>query len=193
MKDNRKVLYGLVALALLLSVVGISVGFASMSTELTINGTTEVVPATWKIKFQNISNATITGAAEVTTAPTIQSDTHIGDYEVKLTKPGDSVVYTFEVANTGSINAALDSYTFATPTITGTGDTAAADAAIVQENLVYTLTYDDDTAIQVNDVLNKESTRVLKLTVAYKADATTLPANTVTISGMDVTFVYGQK
>ena len=193
MKDNRKVLYGLVALALLLSVVGISVGFASMSTELTINGTTEVVPATWKIKFQNISNATITGAAEVTTAPTIQSDTHIGDYEVKLTKPGDSVVYTFEVANTGSINAALDSYTFATPTITGTGETADADATIVRNNLVYTLTYDDDTAIQVNDALNKESTRTLKLTVAYKADATTLPANTVTISGMDVTFVYGQK
>ena len=149
-----------------------------------------VVP---NITVNNKATVLGTGDAEVTTEPTIQSDTHIGDYEIKLTKPGDSVVYTFEVANTGSIDAALDSYTFATPTITGTGDTAAADATIVQSNLVYTLTYEDGTAIQVNDALNKESTRTLKLTVADQADADTLPANTVTISDMDVTFVYGQK
>ena len=194
MKDNKKVLYGLVALALVLSVVGISIGFAAMSTDLTINGSAEVVPASWNIKFKDLSSPTITGDAEVTTAPTITSDTHIGNYAVKLTKPGDSVTYTFKVANDGTIDAKLTDFIKATPTFTGTGATASADATIVQNNFVYTVTYSDDTAITKNtDELDAESYKTVKLVVGYKADATELPTNTVTISGLDVTFTYGQK
>lgn len=194
MKDNKKVLYGLVALALVLSVVGISIGFAAMSTDLTINGSAEVVPASWDIKFKDLSSPTITGDAEVTTAPTITSDTHIGNYAVKLTKPGDSVTYTFKVANDGTIDAVLTDFIKATPTFTGTGATAAADATIVQNNFVYTITYSDDTAITKDtDELDAESYKTVKLVVGYKDDATALPTNTVTISGLDVTFTYGQK
>ena len=194
MKENKKVLYGLVALALVLSVVGISIGFAAMSTDLTINGSAEVVPSSWDIKFKDLSSPTITGNAEVTTAPTITSDTHIGNYAVKLTKPGDSVTYTFKVANDGTIDAKLTDFIKATPTFTGTGATAAADATIVENNFVYTITYSDDTAITKNtDELDAESYKTVKLVVGYKADATELPTNTVTISGLDVTFTYGQK
>ena len=193
MKDNKKFLYILVALALLLSVVGITVGFAAMSTELTINGSANVVPATWKIQFEDLSSANISGGASVTTAPTIQSDTHIGDYEVVLTKPGDSIEYTFKVANNGTIDAKLDTYTFATPVITGTGATATADAATVQSNLIYTLTYEDGTPIAQGDLLEKNTSKTLKLTVGYNSTASAIPASAVTISGMDVTFVYGQK
>lgn len=194
MKDNKKVLYGLVALALVLSVVGISIGFAAMSTDLTINGSAEVVPASWDIKFKDLSSPTIAGDAEVTTAPTITSDTHIGNYAVKLTKPGDSVTYTFKVANDGTIDAKLTDFIKATPTFTGTGATASADATIVQNNFEYTVTYSDDTAITKNtDELDAESYKTVKLVVGYKADATELPTNTVTISGLDVTFTYGQK
>lgn len=193
MKENKKTLYSFVALSLVLSVIGISVGFAAMSTELNLNGSASVVPATWKIKFNNLSSPAITGAATVVTAPTITSDTHIGNYEVQLSKPGDEVVYTFDVVNDGSIDAELSTYTFATPTITGTGTSAATDEATVTSNLVYTLTYADGSAIGVNDVLNHGDTASLKLTVGYSATATALPVNTVTITGMDVTFVYGQK
>ena len=194
MKDNKKVLYGLVALALVLSVVGISIGFAAMSTDLTINGSAEVVPASWDIKFKDLSSPTITGDAEVTTAPTITSDTHIGNYAVKLTKPGDSVTYTFKVANDGTIDAKLTDFIKATPTLTGTGSTAAADATIVQNNFVYTITYSDDTAITKNtDELDAGDYKTVKLVVGYKDDASALPTNTVTISGLDVTFTYGQK
>ena len=193
MKDNRKALYGLVALALVLSVVGISIGFASMSQDLTISGTTEVVPATWNIKFKEVSQPTLNGGATVVTAPTIQGDTHLGNYKVRLTKPGDSVTYTFKVANEGSIDAKLTSLVKATPTFTGTGDTAAADATIVQNNLVYTLTYSDDSAIQVNDAIAAAGERTLKLVVAYNPEAQDLPTAAVTVSGMDITLTYGQN
>lgn len=193
MKDNKKALYYFVSLALVLSIIGISVGFAAMSTELKVQGAANVVPASWKIKFNNLSSPVISGAAKVVKAPTIQSDTHIGDYEVELTKPGDTVVYTFDVVNSGTLDAELSTYTFQEPTITGTGATAEADAAIVKNNLVYTLTYADGSAINQGDVLAKDATASLKLTVGYKSEANTLPTGSVSISNMDVTFVYGQK
>ena len=193
MKDNKKVLYVLVVLALILSVAGIAVGFASMSQELNINGQAEVTPASWKIVFKNLSSAAIVGDAEEIAQPQLATATHISGYDVKLTKPGDSVTYTFDVVNEGSLDASLTTYTFATPTFTGTGDTAAADAAIAQANVEYTLTYYDGTAIGVNDTLDAGETKKLKLTVAYKSSADTLPTDKVEISGMDVTFVYTQS
>ena len=193
MKENKKTLYSCVALALVLSVIGISVGFAAMSTELNLNGSASVVPASWKIKFNNLSSPTITGSATVVTAPTITSDTHIGNYDIQLTKPGDSVVYTFKVANEGTIDAELGTYTKAAPTFTGTGATAAADQDIVYNNFIYTLTYADGTAIQTTDTLLKNTEKTLKLTVAYDENATELPTNPVEITGMDVTFIYEQK
>ena len=192
MKNNRKVLYGLVALALLLSVVGISIGFAAMSQELEINGVAEVAPATWKIKFKDITTPTTTGDAVVTSEPNLASDTHINNYDFQLTKPGDSVTFTFKVANEGTIDAELGTYTKAAPTFTGTGTTAAADQDIVYNNFIYTLTYADGTAIGVGDTLPKNSSKSLKLTVAYPSTAEALPENQVNITGMDVTFVYSQ-
>lgn len=193
MKDGKKTLYYFIALSLVLSLVGISVGFAAMSSQLNVNGTANVVPASWKVKFDNLSSPTITGSAEVVQAPTIESDTHIGNYEVKLTKPGDEIVYTFDIVNEGTLDAELSTYTFTQPTITGTGDKATEDAAIVSKNLVYTLTYADGSAINQNDELDKAETKSLKLTIGYKSDATELPAKTVSVSNMDVTFVYAQK
>jgi len=194
MKDNRKVLYGLVALALVLSVVGISVGFASMSQDLTISGTTEVVPATWKIKFADLSSPTIAGTATVEEPPVITGDTHIGDYEIKLAKPGDSVTYTFKVVNQGTIDAKLTSLVKAVPTFTASGtNNAASDTTTVQSNLVYTLTYSDDSAISVDDELDANDSVTLKLVVGYNANATALPQDSVTISGMDITLTYGQQ
>ena len=194
MKDSKKILYGLVALALVLSVTGISVGFATLRSTLEIEGTTVVNPSTWKIKFQNLSAPVIVGTAEVTDAPEITGDTHLGDYGVTLKKPGDSVTYTFEVANTGDIDAELSTYTKATPTVTATGENNGEnDASIVSNNLIYTLTYNNGTAIEVGNELAHGGTAKLKLTVAYNPAATEIPQDEVTISDMDVTFIYSQK
>lgn len=194
MKDNKKTLYILVAFALILSIVGISIGFAAMSQNLTISGTAEVVPATWKIKFANLSSATVAGDAEVTTPPTIQGDTHIGNFAVKLTAPGDSVTYTFDVVNDGTIDAKLTSLVKATPTFTASGTANASnDTTVVQNNLVYDLTYSDGTTIADDDELDAHDSVTLKLVVGYNTNATTLPKDKVSVTGMDITLTYGQK
>ena len=85
MKANKKVLQIVSMVVLFLAVVGISIGFAMMSTQLSITGTVKVVPATWDIKFlQNYSFSDNDTDAEETDTPTI-TDTTITGYEVTLT------------------------------------------------------------------------------------------------------------
>jgi len=179
--------------ALVIAIIGLSIGFAAMSTTLQIQGTAQMNPATWEIRFENLSAPVITGDATVTTAPVL-SDTTIQTFAVTLTKPGDSVTYTFDVTNAGSINALLGTFTkAANPTCTGTGAAATADAAIVCGNLIYTLTYTGGAAVGANDTLLAGQTRNMTLRIEYSATATQLPQALVNISNMGITLLYVQN
>lgn len=181
---------------LIVSSVAITIGYASFSQILTINGEATVEKSTWKIGFENLSSAILVGTAEEVTHPSISSGgTDIGSYNVNFTTPGDSVSYTFDVVNSGTFDAKLSSITIPVPVCTGSGDNAAADAANVCNHLVYTLTYSDGTVINENDTLNKQASRSLKLTLIYKDDITAseLPNNDVSISNLSISMYYSQS
>ncbi len=194
MEKERKIKVLMIA-AICISVVALGVGFAAFSTNLTINGTGKVTASSWKVKFQNLVEVSKTGTATEVTAPTINTnDTNIGDYDVTFTTPGDSISYTFDVKNAGTFDAELTSITIPTPTCTGTGATAEADATKVCDNLTYTLTYADGTALAVGDTLAKDEVKNLKLTLTYSAATTAeqLPANDVQIGNLAISIIYGQ-
>lgn len=178
--------------ALLLSVIGISIGYSAMSTILNINGTATMNTAKWSIKFANLSDPVVKGNAEVLTAPQL-SDTSIKTYKVKLTKPGDSVTYTFDVINgSDDMNAILGTFTKPNPVCTGSGDNSETDASTVCSNLVYTLKYaDSETEVKQNDTLDATKTKNMILTIGY--DGNTLPTNDVQITGLDITMIYNQN
>lgn len=181
---------------LIVSSVAITIGYASFSQILTINGEATVEKSTWKIGFENLSSAILVGTAEEVTHPSISSGgTDIGSYNVNFTTPGDSVSYTFDVVNSGTFDAKLSSITIPVPVCTGSGDNAAADAANVCNHLVYALTYSDGTVINENDTLNKQTSRSLKLTLIYKDDITAseLPNNDVSISNLSISMYYSQS
>ena len=189
----------LATVALIVAVLGLTVAFAAMSTTLTINGTAEVNTASWDIHFENLSSAVTTGDATETTAPTIQTgadskpNTKIGDFKIQLTKPGDSVTYTFDVVNDGTIDAKLGTLTMGTPQCTSNAEpTVENDATIVCDGLTYELTYTDGGApVAQDDTLNKGETKNLTLKLAFDGDA--LPTDDVAISGLDITMIYNQK
>lgn len=198
---KRKVI---VIVALLVIIMGVSVAYAAMSTTLNINGTANVVPATWDIHFENLAPAVTTGDATDTKdgvpVPTISDDTlTISDFDVTLTKPGDSVVYTFDIVNNGTLDAKLSTLTMPlTTALTYVGNNAdatqkAADEAIVKSNLEYTLTYAGGTAIVPGtDELAHGATASMVLTISYPLTASTIPLSDVQISGMNIQFVYDQ-
>ena len=102
MQYRRTAFKSLFLIVLLVSVFGLGIAYALLSTTLTISGTTSVSAATWDIHFSNL-NASSTGDATYT-LPQFTSTTALTDYEIVLTKPGDSVTFTFDIVNAGTIS-----------------------------------------------------------------------------------------
>lgn len=191
-KNAKVVMVG----AIIAMIVIVGVGFALFSENLSINGSGKVTASSWKVKFTNLSSATLVGKAQEVVTPTISDeDTHIGDYSVTFTNPGDSISYTFDVKNEGTFDAKVSSIVVNTPSCTGTGANATTDAANVCKNLTYTLTYADGSAIAAEDTLAAGATKSMKLVLTYSTSITAseLPTNDVQISNLDATIVYSQN
>ena len=178
-------------LVLVFCISGLSIAFALLSTTLSINGSAVVEAAVWDVKFANLS-ATKTGDASYS-LPQLSSTT-LSNYEIILTQPGDSVTFTFDIVNEGTVNAVLSSFVKGTPSCSGVrgSTTGTVDSTIVCNNLTYSLTYADGTAVSSDDLLNMSSTEKVKLTLSYNSNAQQVPSNDVMISNLDITMVYVQ-
>lgn len=201
-KKNRKV--GIViVLILIISIITLSVVYATLSATLTIDGIGTVNASNWDISFKNstiYSNST-TGAATYTT-PTIEGTT-ISNYSVSLSKPGDSVTLYFDIKNEGDFNAEIALIINDTPVCTSkTGN--ESDASLVCDNLDVKLKYATNAEIIIGDVLNIDSytcenqttigyeETTLKLTITLNSNMTSVPGSEVTISNLKHTIIYVQ-
>ena len=93
-------------IVLVVMVLGLTVAFAALSQTLTINGSATVNTASWDIHFENLTLSEKTGTAEVSGTPSL-TGTVISGIDVSLNKPGDKIVYEFDLVNNGSIEAKL--------------------------------------------------------------------------------------
>ena len=193
--NNGKII---AVIALVLAVVGLSIGFAALQTRLEINGTAEVTGGkTWDVKFVDSSLKVDKVGSAQSTDPTVSATT-IKDYKVTLAKPGDKVSYYFQVTNAGSFDAKLSSsFALPTPTCTGTGENAETDAANVCKHLVYNVSSTGGITSWSelpNLVIAKGESRAFTISLYYKLTATDaeLPKGDVTISNLGFTMVYTQ-
>ena len=209
-KDNSKI--SLITL-LIVSCVALSIGYSALSTTLKINGVANVDGMSFKIEFQNLSEASLTGNAVKITDPVIsENKTELKSYNVNFLEPGDSISYTFQIANNGTINAKLSEIVKDTISCEGygNGEQATKDATNVCANLEYSLKYaneeehyDDNGSPQnfssypeVNDVLNAGDVKDMILTLKYKSpvDGVTIeePQDDVSISSLGINLTYSQ-
>lgn len=183
--------------ALLIAVVGLTVGYAAYSSTLTINGTANVDPASWKVNFGyktgNSLTGTIKGHATETTAPTL-ADTTISGFDVTLKAPGDSVTYNFLIKNSGTLNARLANFTMGTLTCApnASGSISQEDATELCGELKYTLTYADDSTITTGTPLNSNDSKELKLKLEWPSASTLSVSDDVKVTIGETTFVYEQ-
>lgn len=84
----------------------ITIGFAALSTTLSINGTTKIKGNTWDIHFENVRFADSNNVdADL---PVINpSDPTKVDFDVTLSKPGDVFSFYVDIKNDGSVDAKL--------------------------------------------------------------------------------------
>lgn len=157
MKSNKKnILIG----ALLVAVVAMSVGYAALAQQLTINGSASFQDATWNIAFKEITaDATKTEGATEVTEPTIVGTS--ASFDVKLAYPGAKATYTIKVKNEGSINAVLED-------ITGVDEANNAEPTAIK----YTVE-----GIAANDTLNSGTEKEFTVTVEW-LDSDSIPSTT---------------
>ena len=184
--------------ALLIAVVGLTVGYAAYSSTLTINGTATVDPASWKVNFgykdgTTSLTGTIKGHATETTAPTL-ADTTISGFDVTLKAPGDSVTYNFLIKNSGTLNAELASFTMGTLTCApnASGSISQEDATKLCGELKYTLAYADGSTITTGTTLNATDSKELELKLEWPSASTLSVSDDVKVTIGATTFVYEQ-
>ena len=198
--------------ALLVAVLGLTVAFAALSQTLTINGSAAVDAASWDIHFEKTSGkeTEVKGAARFT-EPTLNGTT-IENFSATLTKPGDSVIYYFDIVNKGTIDAVVSSYNFPNAfkdcmaninkysycinfDFTDDGNINVFDKSTYIALFNYYLAYaDTDESVTQGDTLNAGETKHMKLVIEYKDTATELPENNLTLTSSDpITITYEQK
>ena len=161
---------------LLLLVVGLSVGYALLRTNLTINGTSKIKGNTWDIHFENL-NVT-DGSVELSTedsAATIGSNTTEVSYTVTLNQPGDYYEFTVDAVNAGSIDGMVESVT-----------SKLNDAVIttLPAYLDYSVSYSDGVEILPNQYLKAGETETYKVRIEFKKDISSsdLPTSVQTLT-----------
>ena len=194
----QNVLLGVLAVGL----IGITVAYAALTQQLTINGTAKVASTKWDVHFANLSAGAATGYASTdgkTLAIAGDKSTSIEGNLGTLRAPGDTITYTFDIANAGDINAVIDSVTGG-QSVTCTSTTQSVADAVCKE-LTYSIKYTDGatTTIAKGDKLAKANglvptTKNVTLTLTYKATAesASLPSEDVTVTANGMTINYVQ-
>ena len=143
-------------LIIFLLILFISIGFAYLSTNLSLFGIGIFKQNSWDIYFDNVDEETyktdIVSAASVSNKVTINAS-------INLMQPKSTYTMYADIVNDGSIDAMLDSWTI-------NNDMDTDESKVFDINL----TYADGVELTKYDLLSKESVDSIKLTVVYKDD-----------------------
>lgn len=159
-KNYKKIILGIIVLL----VVGLTIGYAALSTTLTATGTTTIKGNTWNVRFASVTKL---GGVDPIIAPTIdESDPSKGtqlSYSVKLNTPGEYYEFEAVVENRGTLAAKLNS----APILEGTHTVATQ-----------TVTYSDGNSIMPGDTIAPGENVKIKVRVEFLKDLTneTLPS-----------------
>ena len=186
----QNIVLGVLAVGL----IGITVAYASLSQNLTINGTAKVAAATWDVHFEGMNAGTATGYATLpTTGKLAASGTSVSGNIGTLKAPGDTITYTFNVKNAGSINAKISSITApnltCAPVASGGSQTVANN---VCANLTYTIEYTSESpkTIAVGNTLTAGASKNITLKIVNSSNATLASEDiAVTASPMIINYV----
>ena len=155
----------------LLVILGITIGFALLSTTLKINGTAGIKENTWNIHWDDDSIKVTTGSVTAST-PSVTTDTSPKDtveFETQLELPGDFFEFTVDAVNEGSIDGALN---LSENWITYESNN---EPTTLPSYIDFKVTYSDNTTPQSGDILKANRSKTYKIRVEYKLSAEVLP------------------
>ena len=105
MKSDRK---QTIFFIIILLVMSMGIGYAFLTTTLSIDGTSDIDASSWDVHFENVQvpSGSITGSKVITPATIGNNGTSVS-YHIKL-EPGDMYIFTVDVVNDGTLDAKVD-------------------------------------------------------------------------------------
>ena len=179
MKKNKQDLYIFI---IMIGLIGLTIGYAALSSTLNINGKSSISKNTWDVYFDNV--VVKDGSVEAVKVPTVTNKTTV-DFEVALNLPGDFYEFTVDVVNDGTIDAMIES-------VEKTPELSEAQ----QKYLNYIIEYQNGEQINTKQLVNKESFVRLKVKVELRKDidASDLPeVGDVLYLGFTVNYVQADN
>ena len=200
MKNDKQ--KNILLIVLLVGIVSMTIAYATLSQRLDIKSSAVVQSksSSWDVHFRTVS-CTATGDAEVTTplSPTASNTTELSGLVATFKAPGDTVTCTFYVENSGEIDAEITAVQQQDATKTITYESAATDAskkaadeALVNGKINYSMSYVEGSGPAVGDILASGASKQLKITLTFDSNVTELPSADVTITNFASYIIYGQ-
>ena len=165
---------------LVIILLGITIGYAALTSTLKINGSTAVTKNTWNIYWDNIANQDgVTPTTSQIVSENANHPNNIVTFSVTFDKPGDYYEFEVDAVNAGTLDAEIidieKKYNDTVIPETGTSP--------LPSYLKYEVKYTDNTDISVGDRLDKAedltsnppvyTIRTYKIRVEYDKDAVT--------------------
>ena len=166
-----------IIVSLLIAVIAMAIGYAALSSQLTINGTAEVT-STWDVKMTSISEGTKSNTSGVESTAVVNSADLEGNttatFDVSFQTPGDCVEFDIVVTNNGSLDAKLANVT-ATATDGSEGPLELTEA----KGINYEITIDGQSTEEAKEstITNGGDTQTVHVKVYWDQTATEVPAN----------------
>ena len=173
---------------LLILLLGVSIGFAILSRQLNIFGTSNIFASKWNIHWDNIANEN--GMIPKTAAYIKDEAKTIVEFEMNFTDPGDYYEFTVDAVNEGTMDASL---------LEIKAKVNDQDISTLPSYLEYTFKYADGTEPQIGDVLAKKvgdvpGRKTYKVKIYFNEETFTeemledMPDN-----GLDLVFTFSAK
>ena len=162
--------------------LGISLGYALLTTNLNILGVSEILNPTWDIHFENVS---VKSGSVTAPTPTIDTDQTTVSYSVTLNTPGDYFEFTVDAVNAGTIDGMI------------TEISSTLNNVEIEDNLPsaleYSITYADGVKLAEHQLLASGESETYRVRVGYKTDidASDLPSTEQTLN-LTFTITYQQ-
>ena len=164
-------------LLLIILLLGLGLGYAALSANLEIDGTTNLTKTTWDIHFANIHETT--GSVTPSPATSINAAGDTVTYNITLSTPGDFYEFTVDAVNAGTVDGMIESVT---STLNGGSISNLPDC------LFYSATYADGIYIDNNHILAANSSVTYKIRVEFKED---IDEDDLPDSNQTLSFAFG--
>ena len=163
---NKHLILNIIIIIILI----IGIGHASLASNLSITGTTDVSGNHWDIHFSETYNEESTGEI-ITSATTDEEDNTKLTFSIALTKPGDYYEFSVDIINGGTIDGMI-----------GNIEQKINNQPIssLPNYLEYNISYIDGTEIDNNQILPAGRSVGIVVNVTYKSDISNedLPSTT---------------